>query len=83
MRLFGRFLSIRWSYVLWYTDLLDVSSGMDVALPKPPDPGVNELVGHARRRHHDLAGPPYRIGFDDAPTRPLSSFYSFFSGPTR
>src|SRR3712207_420568 len=41
--------------VLWDIDLLDPSAGMDVNLPKRPVPGVDELVRHARRRHHDLA----------------------------
>ena len=29
---------------------------MDVYLPQWPAPGVDELVGHARRRHHYLPG---------------------------
>src|SRR3712207_3960828 len=29
---------------------------MDVDLPQRPAPGVDELVGHARRRHHYLPG---------------------------
>jgi hypothetical protein len=42
--------------VLWDVDLLDATAGMDVDLPQRPGTGVDELVGYAGRRHHDLAG---------------------------
>src|SRR4028119_462341 len=36
--------------------LQDAPAGVDIDLPQRPGPGVDELVGHARGRHHDLPG---------------------------